>query len=449
MVAAFAATGLLGAGTAAGFGPVGPDPIANYQPVISACPPPPTSAACLASAVADLDRARASLGQPPYTLPTTFAALDPGQQAFVLANLDRVLYGLAPIPGLTDDLDQDAATGASSGLDPSPTRRVSSYTANWAGGFPNMPVAYEFWMYDDGLGSPNGDCAPGNLVGCWGHRHDVLWQFDNDASMAMGAAAAAGSTYAMLIVAGLAIPPIYTYTWAQAVADGAGTAAPPGAPVLGAPIANQPPPAGGSLAAPLLVPVHIIVRGHGDVVDGGGTRCSVGQCWLNESKGKPATFAAKPDSGAVFAGWHGPCSGTGVCTIVPLGPTISITAVFAPRRADAPGISGRGSTLVATAAGVVTARLRCVGANVCRGRARVELTIRRRVGRTVEARREILSAASYVVAAAATEDIALRLRRIARRLLTRIHKVTVTLTLTPASARASRVSRTMRLESHG
>ena len=212
----------------------GTDPAANFQmpyiPQLCWDPPTgdPTGAACLDWSVGVLDQARASLGLPAYTVPADFDSLSPAQQLFILTNSDRALYGLPPIPGLTDALNQNAAAGVQANADPWPTGSSwMAYTSNWAGGYVNVVQAYEGWMYDDGPGSGNQDCTSSNPSGCWGHRHDVLWQFDGAGATAMGAAAgsyAAGTpSYAMLLVQGSdsAYQPTYDYTWTQALADGA------------------------------------------------------------------------------------------------------------------------------------------------------------------------------------------------------------------------------------
>jgi hypothetical protein len=179
--------------------------------------------------VAVLNQARASLGQPAYAIPANFVSLTPAEQGFVLANLDRILYGLAPVTGLTAALDTDAAAGVHADADPQPTAsNYLAWTANWAGGFSNMPLAYEAWMYDDGPGSGNLDCSSSNTAGCWGHRHDVLYKFDpTGGALAMGVAQGTDPSgqagYAMLLFGGdESYRPDYVYTWAQAVAAGAG-----------------------------------------------------------------------------------------------------------------------------------------------------------------------------------------------------------------------------------
>jgi hypothetical protein len=225
----------LASGAAGADGPVGTDPAQNYPagPMPVTCNLDGTTPGCVDAAVNYLNQARASLGQAAYGLPSNFDSLTAPQQDFVLANLDRVLYGLTPIPGITDRLGQDAEQGVANDNDPTPSDPdVISYTSNWAGGFQNFPLAYEAWMYDDGPGSGNLDCTPADASGCWGHRHDVLWKFDPGGALAMGVATGVDSVdrpgYAMLIVQGDSeYRPAYTYTWAQAVAAGARPAGTP------------------------------------------------------------------------------------------------------------------------------------------------------------------------------------------------------------------------------
>jgi hypothetical protein len=207
----------------------GSDPASNYTPPrLGAECNQPASAACIAAAVQVLDQARASLGQPAYRLPSNFATLTAAEQGFVLSNLDRIQYGLPPITGLTAGLNSDAMGGVRRDADPQPTaQNYLVWTANWAGGFANMPLAYEAWMYDDGPGSGNLDCTSGTTSGCWGHRHDVLFTFDpQGGSLAMGAAQGTDSYgetgYALLLFQGdPTFNPAYVYTWAQALAAGA------------------------------------------------------------------------------------------------------------------------------------------------------------------------------------------------------------------------------------
>jgi uncharacterized membrane protein YgcG len=218
------------AAPAMAYGPAGSDPSSNFNvgSLPLACQTDPTGSACVDAAVSYLDQARASLGQPAYVLPADFDSLSPVQQVFILTNSDRLLYGLAPIPGLTAALSQDAAAGVRADNDPQPSdSNAWGWTSNWAGGYENIVLAYEAWMYDDGPGSDNLDCTSTDSTGCWGHRQDILWQFGTGGTLAMGAAAGTDPSntpgYAMLLEqSGPGSHPSYTYTWAQAVADGAG-----------------------------------------------------------------------------------------------------------------------------------------------------------------------------------------------------------------------------------
>ncbi len=228
--------------SAAAAGWAGSDPPKNYPlgKLPFACESERTGKTCIDAGVYYLDQARAQLGEPPYALPADFASLTPPEQMFILTNLDRIQYGLPPMTGLTAALDDDAyTTGIKQDADPYPTDtsgEINEYTSNWAAGYDNAPMAYEGWMYDDGLGSDNADCSSSHRSGCWDHRHDVLWKFAPDDVLAMGAASGRGPGvdrgYTLLLVAGFPADPgsgdpgwmpDYSYTWSQAVADGAGT----------------------------------------------------------------------------------------------------------------------------------------------------------------------------------------------------------------------------------
>jgi hypothetical protein len=208
----------------------GPDPSTNIAPssLPMDCGTDPTGAACTDTAVDILNQASATMGQPAYVLPADFDSLSPVQQLFILTNDDRTLYGLAPIPGLTGQLNQDAATGIQTDSDPWPSAGSwMAYASNWAGGFSNAVLAYDGWMYDDGPNSGNLDCTDTDRSGCWGHRHDVLWEFGGGGPLAMGAAVGTDPggmpSFTLLLVEGnQGYQPSYSYTWAEAVADGAG-----------------------------------------------------------------------------------------------------------------------------------------------------------------------------------------------------------------------------------
>jgi hypothetical protein len=283
------------AGPALAAGPAGADPSSNYPigAMPAACQTDPTGSVCIDAAVTYLNDARANLGQPPYRLPADFAALTPTQQALILTNEDRILYNLAPISGLTDALNQDAAATLATDSDPQPSASDdwAGYTSNASWGTVNMVAAYEGWMYADGPGSDNVDCTTLDPSGCWGHRHDILWQF-GPGTLAMGAAVGPDSSgkpaYTMLLMeGGPSYTPVFTYTWDQAVADGAESAS--------ASSSNSPvgPSGSGSAAVPLgageagaRITVKLVrIRGHRVTVKVAGASGTRVRCLLTRARG--------------------------------------------------------------------------------------------------------------------------------------------------------------------
>ncbi len=214
-----------------------PNPSANILfPTPASCAAP-SSAACQNAVVAGLDSARAALELPPYTLPADFDSLAAEAQLLILSNLDRASYGLPAIAGLSSTLDSVAQIGVSDDSDPDPDPAlptgldIEGWASNWAGGFANDLLAYYEWMYDDGPGSPNGDCQSPTDPGCWGHRQDVL-SYASAGALVMGAATGLDSDgrpgYAMTIVATPQASTSWTtltYTWSQALADIGGSSA--------------------------------------------------------------------------------------------------------------------------------------------------------------------------------------------------------------------------------
>ncbi len=210
----------------------GSDPAHNtpIKQVPSSCKSAPSGKQCVNAGVYYLDKARSRAGLPPYALPANFASLSGSRQIFILVNLDRIQYGLMPYPGMTAKLNHDAfVSGVWVADDPHPSNSadLNTWWPGWAGSFYNAPMAYEAWVWDDGLGAQNPRCTPTDHSRCWGHRHSVLWKFPAGSVLAMGAAAGRSSShhrgYAYLFVGGNSgYKPAYTYTWKQAVKDGAG-----------------------------------------------------------------------------------------------------------------------------------------------------------------------------------------------------------------------------------
>ena len=291
------------------------------------CSEAPTSAGCENVVIYYLDKARRQVGLGPYDLPQNFPALPPSHQLLILSNLDRVAYGLPPVFGLTPELNSAAQEAVIAERDPSlpPSYPAgdgySAWTGNWAGGTtnatPNAPSAYYGWVYDDGPESGNVDCRTPGADGCWGHRRDVLYPFPSESELSMGAGATMGElrrfgqgviggSFALLIDGtGGAITLPYEYTWAEAVADGAGSF--PYVPQL---------------------EVELVVEGSGHgTVSGGSISCQA-TCFRPVAADVPVTLRATPAPGSKFRGWAGACSGTGACTFAKTPESEYVQATF-------------------------------------------------------------------------------------------------------------------------
>ena len=158
-----------------------PDPASNILPTpdfSGACGPAGynDSFGCILNVVAAIDNARDREGLPPMVLPTNWYSLDPEQQLFVATNLERTARGLAPLIAVATALAPAAALGVATSVDPTapPGFPHTEVLSNWAGNVGNPLEAMYYWMYDDGLGSPNIDCSLSSPSGCWGHRHNLL-----------------------------------------------------------------------------------------------------------------------------------------------------------------------------------------------------------------------------------------------------------------------------------
>ncbi len=226
---------LLGVQAATAAGPPNPAQNIPMGALPSSCSQSPLSATCENAVVTYLDEARKDMGLSPYYLPPDFPSLPPDRQVLILSNLDRVAYRIPPVGGLGETLDASASEGVQDDSDPLPPGKLTpggpvyGWASNWAGGFVNVLAAYYTWMYDDGYGSPNGDCTEPGASGCWGHRRDVLADFgpEADGFVSMGVAAGADGggwpSYAQTLVFTRELPTYY-YTWADALAEGAGRA---------------------------------------------------------------------------------------------------------------------------------------------------------------------------------------------------------------------------------
>jgi Carboxypeptidase regulatory-like domain/IPT/TIG domain len=196
------------------------------------------SQGCNTTVVQAINTARASLESlAPLSLNiSAFDAMTVPQQLFVITNLERTNRGLAPIAGLTTQLDNVAQTGAADNADPTLSASsltggayVTSWGSLWAGGTSNPLGSDYYWMYDDGYHSPNASCTTSTPLSCWGHRDQILGTFSSstscfgsDSEQYMGAGYVAsspsfGPSFTEILVGACGPPPTdVVFTWTQA-----------------------------------------------------------------------------------------------------------------------------------------------------------------------------------------------------------------------------------------
>ncbi len=198
------------------------------------------SPTCRSQTLAAINHAHAVEHVRAVTLPRTYWSLPVWQQVFVITNLERVSRGLAPIQGLTRQLNGWAQAGAAHNTDPyasswtlSSGAGIAEWGSNWAADFNSLAADYD-WMYNDGWGGSrantgNWACTSATAPGCWGHRENILTTFfdGRTAHLAGGTGYLARgyggffNSYAELMAWYHGAAPTYTYTWQQAVAAGA------------------------------------------------------------------------------------------------------------------------------------------------------------------------------------------------------------------------------------
>ncbi|HWE69887.1 MAG TPA: hypothetical protein VG205_05965 [Acidimicrobiales bacterium] len=222
---------------------------------------------CTNYTLQSVDNAAAQEGLSPMTLPSNFDNLSVPEQLFVVADLERIDRGLPPYLGLVPALSNAAQQAAVNVADPTvPAGYPVATDANgylmyggaWAGGYQTVLGVDYAWMYQDGWGgSPSATsniaCTGPTAPGCWGHRDELLGSDPGfnpgvglactDCVMGTGYASATTSpaaangvpsSYTDLVVETAGGVPAMSYTWAEALAAGAGgnsaartTSAPP------------------------------------------------------------------------------------------------------------------------------------------------------------------------------------------------------------------------------
>jgi hypothetical protein len=165
-----------------------PSPV-FLKPNVCGLSGPNDTRACNSAILQAIDNARKTLKIPAVLHSFSLVAFDrlgPREQLLAIADIERTARGLAPIAGLTTQLDAVALAGARAQTDPSipsfprHALRLSGggeatyYGSNFAEGTANAMGADYYWMYDDGLGAGNIDCTARVQSGCWGHRDNIL-----------------------------------------------------------------------------------------------------------------------------------------------------------------------------------------------------------------------------------------------------------------------------------
>jgi Fibronectin type III domain len=168
---------------------------AMYENCVPTSPTSSQVTACDQETVSAIDAARASEDVGPMTLPVGYDQMPPAEQVLVVSNLERTDRGLPPVAGLSSSIDALAQAGAQNHTDPSFPNPFygTSGGSNWAS-TSSVLFANFLFMYDDGPGTGgiNIDCTTSNPSGCWGHRDNILSNFDQP--ILMGAATVSGSS---------------------------------------------------------------------------------------------------------------------------------------------------------------------------------------------------------------------------------------------------------------
>lgn len=192
------------------------------------------SQSCQTAIVSAMNRANRQEGGQEIRLPPNYRSLTPAEQLFVMTNLNRLAFRLPPVPSLSADANRYALQGAQNHADPMVPaqlpggQEVYAWGSNWAEDA-NVLAADFDWMYDDGIGSGNVDCSATHPAGCWGHRDNILtdwnlslknagWQTLPAYTLTAGAAyvapASQGQNPSMAyeeIVAAGKVPAVYTW----------------------------------------------------------------------------------------------------------------------------------------------------------------------------------------------------------------------------------------------
>jgi len=171
--------------------------------------------------VAFINYARSLEDIGPIYLPADYYSLPADAKLLFLVNEERIARGLPAFTGTTAYQNNLAYEGATKNSDPPLPYGGGGV---WAASSSVIQAEPE-WMYQDGYGYGNGACTTPTAVGCWGHRTNILTQYQPQPTgaypdtMTMGGAgssATADSTTAAVFAAGGTNPnEPYVTSWAS------------------------------------------------------------------------------------------------------------------------------------------------------------------------------------------------------------------------------------------
>lgn len=197
--------------------------------------------ACTNYLLQAINAARSVEGLGAMVLPSNWYSLTPGQQLFVVADLERTARGLPPYLGINAALSANAQHAAQTNSDPSiaagfaignDAQGYPGMGGAWSAGFSVLAADY-IWMYADGWGgsraqTSNVACTSASAGGCWAHRDELLGYDPGynpgvgltcaNCEMGVGFATVGNSgSFVDLIEIPKGAPPAMIFTWAQNV----------------------------------------------------------------------------------------------------------------------------------------------------------------------------------------------------------------------------------------
>ena len=136
-------------------------------------------------------------------LPSGYATDPVPLQQLIITDEERGDRVLPQFSGLDPVLNALALPGAQGNTDP--VVPASDHPNGWGSIFAkdDTPLSADFaWMYDDGPGGTNLECAPQDMSACWGHRDNILgsWTTNGSQTAQMGDADTNAGQYTQVLM---------------------------------------------------------------------------------------------------------------------------------------------------------------------------------------------------------------------------------------------------------